>query len=302
MRYLLHFFWTLLLIVAVFGGQSALAAEGDTQSVTLRWGKVGGSIKYHLQIASDSKFQDVVVDVQSRTPYYQWEEAISGRYFWRVQGFDRRERPGRWSKPGRLVVEAEVADVIVAKPPKKKKVKKETTSTSPQLEVVTDKNTRLAVVLDVHTVFLDPTGPGFPLGLSLAPLDFIKAVRPSFRLAYSNSYSNYIYRNLYGGTSVQKSRIDILSIEALLLWEKKIDLFRFWAGAGAFVGIARYNLRIGSNTEVVPGLMLSTSLAYSLDIFDVVFEASSYAKTLEPQLLVLPSKDLRWSLGLEIPL
>ncbi|MCK5689809.1 hypothetical protein KAI87_11095, partial [Myxococcota bacterium] len=111
MRSLLHFFWTFLLGIAVFGavfgGQSALAAEADVQSVTLRWGKVRQVIKYRLQIARDSKFQDVVVDVQSRTPRYQWEEAIPGRYFWRVQGFDRRERPGRWSKPGQLIIDSE---------------------------------------------------------------------------------------------------------------------------------------------------------------------------------------------------
>ena len=74
------------------------------------------------------------------------------------------------------------------------------------------------------------------------------------------------------------------------------------AGAGGFLEFIQKDLGDTSERDLFLSLMGSASLSYSLDIFNVVFELSSHIKEFEPQTLILPSKDLRWSLGLEIPL
>ncbi|OQW48948.1 MAG: hypothetical protein A4S09_13360 [Proteobacteria bacterium SG_bin7] len=57
---------------------SALAAP------TISWAKVRGATSYSIQIASDSSFTNLVVDLSSPKNSYRWNDVAPGNYFFRV--------------------------------------------------------------------------------------------------------------------------------------------------------------------------------------------------------------------------
>ncbi len=81
------------------------AVEGDHLRLALQ--EVDGVARYHLQLASDADFQDLIVDEKTTEPWVQVPRPPSGYYYFRVQSIDAEGYVGSFSTPQRFEVEPE---------------------------------------------------------------------------------------------------------------------------------------------------------------------------------------------------
>ncbi|WP_457669925.1 FecR domain-containing protein [Thiolapillus sp.] len=79
------------------------AVEGD--HLRLAWQEVDGVARYHVQLASDADFQNLIVDEQTADPWLQLPRPPSGYYYFRLQSIDTEGYVGSFSAPQRFEVE-----------------------------------------------------------------------------------------------------------------------------------------------------------------------------------------------------
>ena len=80
----------------------------------LTWGKVKAAERYFVEIARDRQFRNIVVKSPSFDPYYLWETARPGKFYWRVQAFNERYTRSKYSKVQDLTIKA--APVVAISP------------------------------------------------------------------------------------------------------------------------------------------------------------------------------------------
>lgn len=72
--------------------------------ITLQWTAVAEATRYHLQVARDAQFGDVIADRQVESAVSATlGELAPGTYFWRVAGVNGGGESGAWSQAGRFV-------------------------------------------------------------------------------------------------------------------------------------------------------------------------------------------------------
>ncbi len=79
------------------------AVEGD--KLRLSWQKVDGVASYHVQLARDADFQDLIVDEKTADPWMQLQRPASGYYYFRLRSVDTEGYVGSFSTPQRFEVE-----------------------------------------------------------------------------------------------------------------------------------------------------------------------------------------------------
>ncbi|MEW5740338.1 MAG: hypothetical protein AB1938_15525, partial [Myxococcota bacterium] len=82
------------------------AAWAQTARVVLRWKEVPGAKAYELQIAKDPTFVEVVLQTQTTTAGYRWEELPTAAHWYRVRSFDAEGRPSEWSPARTIAVDS----------------------------------------------------------------------------------------------------------------------------------------------------------------------------------------------------
>ncbi len=83
----------------------APAVEGD--QLRLAWQQVDGVASYHVQLARDADFRDLIVDEKTADPWMQVQRPPSGYYYFRLQSVDTEGYVGSFSTPQRFEVEPE---------------------------------------------------------------------------------------------------------------------------------------------------------------------------------------------------
>jgi hypothetical protein len=66
-------------------------------NVSMQWSEVDGAVYYHLQVASDSEFQQIINDTLVQGTNFQLTQAGIGTNYWRVQAQDQSQNLGAWS-------------------------------------------------------------------------------------------------------------------------------------------------------------------------------------------------------------
>jgi hypothetical protein len=82
------------------------AASAQTARVVLRWKEVPGAKAYELQIAKDPTFVEIVLQTQTTTAGYRWEELPTAVHWYRVRSFDAEGRPSEWSPARTIAVDS----------------------------------------------------------------------------------------------------------------------------------------------------------------------------------------------------
>lgn len=82
-----------------------LAAQPDSKNYklmknrpVLTWGKVQAAERYFIEIAQDPNFTSVIIKAPSFNPYFLWETARPGQFYWRVQAFNSRYTRSNFSR------------------------------------------------------------------------------------------------------------------------------------------------------------------------------------------------------------
>lgn len=83
----------------------APAVEGN--QLRLAWQQVDGVASYHVQLARDADFQDLIVDEKTADPWVQVRRPPSGYYYFRLRSIDTEGYVGSFSTPQRFEVEPE---------------------------------------------------------------------------------------------------------------------------------------------------------------------------------------------------
>ncbi len=81
------------------------AVEGN--HLRLIWQEVDGIASYHVQLASDADFQNLIVDKQTPDSWVQVQRPPSGYYYFRLRSIDAEGYVGVFSTPQRFEVEPE---------------------------------------------------------------------------------------------------------------------------------------------------------------------------------------------------
>src|SRR5690606_848386 len=92
-------------------GESVVAS--DLRNVDFVLEPSAGVVGYSLQLATDSRFGDVVYEDKSTTAFFSWRPKATGTYYWRVNANDRFGRVSRYSQPRKLLVRAGAAEPIL---------------------------------------------------------------------------------------------------------------------------------------------------------------------------------------------
>jgi hypothetical protein len=79
--------------------------------VVLKWKATPGVKSYHVQIAREATFSEVVLDQKVDEPVVKWEALPSTTFYWRVRSFDADGRASEWSAP------RQIARATTAPPP-----------------------------------------------------------------------------------------------------------------------------------------------------------------------------------------
>jgi len=85
-------------------GEAARPAAGAQAPVVIRWPGRSGVRRYRLQLATDEKFSDIVIDRAVEGQQYAVTELAPGVYFWRVA--PAAAETSSFSKPERVTVRA----------------------------------------------------------------------------------------------------------------------------------------------------------------------------------------------------
>lgn len=78
----------------------------------LRWKEVPGAKAYELQIAKDPTFVEVVLQTQTTTAGYRWEELPTATHWYRVRSFDADGRPSEWSPARTISIDSVVPEQV----------------------------------------------------------------------------------------------------------------------------------------------------------------------------------------------
>ncbi|GMU62298.1 MAG: hypothetical protein AMXMBFR34_40610 [Myxococcaceae bacterium] len=90
----------------------SVAAWAQSARIVLRWKEVPGAKAYELQIAKDPSFVEVVLQTQTKTPGYRWEELPAATHWYRVRSFDAEGRPSEWSPAQTIAVDSAVPALL----------------------------------------------------------------------------------------------------------------------------------------------------------------------------------------------
>ena len=70
--------------------------------MVLKWKAIPGVKSYHVQIAREATFSEVVLDQKVDEPVVKWEALPSTTFYWRVRSFDADGRASEWSAPRQI--------------------------------------------------------------------------------------------------------------------------------------------------------------------------------------------------------
>jgi hypothetical protein len=79
--------------------------EEASQFAELSWDKVKDAKWYILEIYRDEKGEEILISRRLKRPYFEWTNAPSGTYFFRVSYIDKYERQSPYSELSKLIVE-----------------------------------------------------------------------------------------------------------------------------------------------------------------------------------------------------
>ncbi len=79
-----------------------MPAQAQTARVVLKWKATPGVKSYHVQIAREPTFSEVVLDQRVDEPVVKWEALPSTTFYWRVRSFDSEGRASEWSPPRQI--------------------------------------------------------------------------------------------------------------------------------------------------------------------------------------------------------
>lgn len=85
--------------------KSAGPLEELTQFAEISWDKVKNAKWYILEIYRDEKGEEILISRRLKAPYFEWTNAPSGTYFFRVSYIDKYERQSPYSELSKLIVE-----------------------------------------------------------------------------------------------------------------------------------------------------------------------------------------------------
>ncbi len=90
------------------GAPRALAPASEarlyTNGITLQWSTLAEAVRYHVQVARDAQFSDLVDDRQVEAgDGARLRDLVPGAYFWRVAGVNAAAESGDWSPSSRFV-------------------------------------------------------------------------------------------------------------------------------------------------------------------------------------------------------
>ncbi len=79
--------------------------EEASQFAELSWDKVKDAKWYILEIYRDEKGEEILISRRLKRPYFEWTNAPSGTYFFRVSYIDKYDRQSPYSEFSKLIVE-----------------------------------------------------------------------------------------------------------------------------------------------------------------------------------------------------
>lgn len=86
----------------------ATTAAAQTARIVLRWKDVAGAKAYELQVAKDPGFVEIVLQTQTTTAGYRWEELPTATHWYRVRSFDEDGRASEWSPARTIAIDSAV--------------------------------------------------------------------------------------------------------------------------------------------------------------------------------------------------
>ncbi len=73
----------------------------------LEWSPVIAARRYFIEIAADKDFQNIIEKRPANEPYYKWDNARPGQYYFRVQAFNEKYTRSDYSRPVKMHIEVE---------------------------------------------------------------------------------------------------------------------------------------------------------------------------------------------------
>ncbi len=81
------------------------SVENSSQFAEISWDKVKDAKWYILEIYRDEKGEEILISRRLKRPYFEWTNAPSGTYFFRVSYIDKYERQSPYSEMSKLIIE-----------------------------------------------------------------------------------------------------------------------------------------------------------------------------------------------------
>jgi len=101
---------------SVSPGVDARFLFAPDKQVALKWATVPGAARYHVQIAYDTEFRDLVLDADTATPGASFSPEAVGVYVWRAAAVDAKGRLGEFGFARRIFFEQEPPHDLLLSP------------------------------------------------------------------------------------------------------------------------------------------------------------------------------------------
>jgi hypothetical protein len=84
--------------------------ENSSQFAEISWDKVRDAKWYILEVYRDEKGEEILISRRLKRPYFEWTNAPSGTYFFRVSYIDKYERQSPYSELSKLIIEDQIIE------------------------------------------------------------------------------------------------------------------------------------------------------------------------------------------------
>ncbi len=89
-------------------GSLNTSSQGGDEGITLRWPAMANTAGYMIQIATDKKFTDLIVEADVKKPAYTINfQLVNGKYFIRIRSITKDGLKSPWTPPQVMTVDAE---------------------------------------------------------------------------------------------------------------------------------------------------------------------------------------------------
>ncbi len=175
--------------------EGAILTQGDPQAFTFQWAHIPGQVRYHLEIAKDPYFREVVLSNVMDGTSFQDRGFTAGTYVWRVRAVDKNDRRGAYGGVRTFQVVRKTAPLpLRIFSPKGKHIKVE--SETLVIAGVTDPHAVLTI--NGQTVPVNADGR-FTQRIQLNPGMNQIMVRASDRAGNERHESKLVYHKFWGG-------------------------------------------------------------------------------------------------------